>query len=195
VGFYYLGTSSLCYFTLELWISIGCSPCYPSTSSRGPPCFSLVLITLSISCSRLWKSSGFQTIMDPQDFREVCRILRRHKEALSNNDLSIRSLLSIINNMERKNQEQYNKIMGILEKYGGKISEIEMDCYKLKCSIQYESDTCTSDTASIGPSTGQTEDKHKGKETGQHTKESKNPEQTFYSPGNKLTSIILFNVL
>jgi len=72
--------------------------------------------------------------------------------------------------MERQKQEQYNKIMGILEKYGGKISEIEMDCYKLKCSIQYESDMCTSNNASTRPSTGQTEDKHKGKETGQDSR-------------------------
>jgi len=61
------------------------------------------------------------TIMGSQYFREVCKILRWHKEALSNNDLSIRSLLSIINNMERQNHKQYDKIMGILEKIGGKI--------------------------------------------------------------------------
>jgi hypothetical protein len=77
-----------------------------------------------------------------------------YEESLSNNDLSIKTIFVIIYNMERKQQEQYDKIMGILGEYRENKLEIEMECYKIKCSIQYESDTYTLDIASSGQYTG-----------------------------------------
>jgi hypothetical protein len=73
--------------------------------------------------------------MDPQDIIDVCRVLRRHEESLANNEISLISVFSTIHNMERKQQEQYDRIMDILGEYGGQILKIEMDCYNIKCYV------------------------------------------------------------
>lgn len=46
-----------------------------------------------------------------------------------------------------------------------------MDCYKIKCSIQYSSEASTSDSMSLGLRTEQAEEKDKEVELGQQQKE------------------------
>jgi hypothetical protein len=72
-----------------------------------------------------------------RDLRGICRVLRRHEETLLSNGISLRSFSIIIHNLEKKQQEQYDKIMSTMGEYGEKISEIEVECYKLRCSVQY----------------------------------------------------------
>jgi hypothetical protein len=60
--------------------------------------------------------------------------------------------------------------MEILENHEEKIIELVEDCYKIKCEIQYESDTLTSGSATSGLSLGQEMDKDKGKSFRQQAK-------------------------
>lgn len=78
--------------------------------------------------------------MDSQDLRRIHRDLNRHEELLQSNGISLRIFSEILHNMEMQQQEQYDKIMSILEAHGEKISEIKMDCYKIKHSVQYTSE-------------------------------------------------------
>jgi hypothetical protein len=58
--------------------------------------------------------------MEPQDIIDVHKVLRRHEESLVNNENSLRSLFAIMHNMEMKQQEKYERIMGTLGEYGEK---------------------------------------------------------------------------
>jgi hypothetical protein len=40
--------------------------------------------------------------MDPQDIKDVHKVLRRHEESLVNNENSLRSLFAIMHSMEMK---------------------------------------------------------------------------------------------
>jgi hypothetical protein len=84
--------------------------------------------------------------MDSRGLEGIHRELQRHEEILQSNGISLRTLSEILHNLEVQQQEQYNKIMSILEAHGEKISEIEMDCYKIKHYVQYTSEDYTSDT-------------------------------------------------
>jgi hypothetical protein len=61
--------------------------------------------------------------------------------------------------------------MGTLREYGEKNSELKMDCYKIKCSIQHSSEASTSDSTSSRQTIEQAEDKDKEVEFGQKQKE------------------------
>jgi len=48
--------------------------------------------------------------------------------------------------MEMKQHEQYERIMSTLGEYRENISELEMDRYKIKCSVHYLSEVSTLDS-------------------------------------------------
>lgn len=58
--------------------------------------------------------------MDSQDLRDIHRDLNRHEELLQSNGISLRIFSEILHNMEMQQQEQYDKIMSILEAHGEK---------------------------------------------------------------------------
>jgi hypothetical protein len=45
---------------------------------------------------------------------------------------AINNMYASMHNLERSQQEQFGKIMEILGNHGENISEIEMECYKIK---------------------------------------------------------------
>jgi hypothetical protein len=63
----------------------------------------------------------------------------------------------------------------------GKISKIEMDCYKIKRYVQYTSKDYTSESTTQQPP-GQAEDKENEGDFGQQLKESKGKNQTTIHP-------------
>jgi hypothetical protein len=75
--------------------------------------------------------------MDPSDLKEIWKVLRRHEETLLNNEISLKSFSIIIHNIENKLQTQNTKIVDILEEHKKKFTELEVECYLLKCTIQY----------------------------------------------------------
>jgi hypothetical protein len=84
--------------------------------------------------------------MDSRGLKGIHGELQRHEEFLQSNGISLRTLLEILHNMEVQKQEQYNKIMSILEAHGEKILEIKMDCCKIKRYVQYTSEDYTLDS-------------------------------------------------
>ena len=82
--------------------------------------------------------------MDSEKTEDVHRQYQRHGEDLQSNDISMRTLSDLVHKLEAQQQKQFQKIMGILEEHGEKISILEMDCYKLKQVVCYTSEEYTS---------------------------------------------------